>query len=41
MRKLLLGMLLLAVLAAGLAVLGLRPGRALRVATGTVSHTSA
>jgi CubicO group peptidase (beta-lactamase class C family) len=39
MRKLLFGMLLLAVVAAASAVLVLRPGRALRVATGTVGHT--
>lgn len=39
MRKLLLGVLLLAVVAAGASVFVLRPGRALRVATGTVSHT--
>jgi hypothetical protein len=39
MRKLLLGVLLLAVVAAGAAILVLRPGRALRVVTGTVGHT--
>ena len=39
MRKLLLGLLLLAVVAVGAAVLVLRPGQALRVATGTVGHT--
>ena len=39
MRKLLLGVLLLAVVAAGAAILVLRPGRSLRVATGTVGHT--
>jgi hypothetical protein len=38
MRKLLLGVLLLAVVATGASVFVLRPGRALRVATGTVSH---
>ena len=35
MRKLPLGVLLIAVVATGV----LRPGRALRVATGTISHT--
>ena len=35
MRKLPLGVLLIAVVATGV----LRPGRALRVATGTVGHT--
>jgi CubicO group peptidase (beta-lactamase class C family) len=39
MRKLLLGVLLLAVVATGASVFVLRPGRALRVATGTVVHT--
>ena len=39
MRKVLLGVLLLSGVAAGVAVLVLRPGQALRVATGTVSHT--
>jgi hypothetical protein len=39
MRKLLLGVLLVAVATAGVAILGLRPGRAPRVATGTVGHT--
>jgi CubicO group peptidase (beta-lactamase class C family) len=39
MRMLLLGVLLLAVVAVGAGVLALRPGRALRVATGTVGHT--
>lgn len=39
MRKLLLGVLLLAVVAAGASVFVLRPGWALKVAMGTVSHT--
>ena len=39
MRKLLLIALVLAVVASGAAVLVLRPGKALRVATGMVSHT--
>jgi CubicO group peptidase (beta-lactamase class C family) len=39
MRKLVLGVLLLAVVAVGTGVLVRRPGRALRVATGTVGHT--
>src|SRR5512138_3224591 len=39
MRKLILTALLVAVVASGAAILVARPGRALRVGTGTIAHT--